>query len=139
MLRRWFTSALSATFGKGYNPLNKAVRRIREKMKRFRDSYFILFAIILTISLTYVTNNLSLLWLWLSSGYFYLRWLLLVSAVVIIFLALRQLWREIQKLDENERRQQRKEQEKRDKKLVKAFKQAMLKALAEDREKDVKQ
>jgi len=108
MLSKRFTSTLSAisdSCGKAYNPLNRLVRRVREKMKRFRDAYFIIFAIILAASLTFITNmeNLSSLWLWLSSGRIYLRVFLVIVIIGIIYLALRQLWREISKVDNTER------------------------------------
>lgn len=77
-------------------------------MKRFRDLYFILFAVILVATFTYSTNmgNLSSLWLWLSHEYVYLKIPLVIAVIVIIYLALHVLWGEIRNVDNKERLEQ---------------------------------
>lgn len=92
MLSRWFTvtlSAISASFGEVYNPLNNFVRRVIEKMKEKEPLLLValgIFLIFLTTGIPDLSNWVAIIlpWIGLPTQFVYL--VTMFVAVIIAFL-----------------------------------------------------
>ncbi len=119
-----------------YNTLNRFVRRII-KMRMRRDVLLILLGILLITFATLVPNIVRTNWDMPTWAVVFIA-IMYVLAIVVLLLAIRYIFRGIQRIDTKEKHNNERKEAERDNKLLEAIKQSISQALESAIQKQTK-